>query len=753
MVQSVTGTLAPRYDFSLRGGGPFALAVFVSAALIFLVEPMVAKMVLPNLGGSPAVWNTCLAFFQIALLTGYLYAHLLQNIKNLKIQVLVHCTLLIVAALTLPLQISGVLGQPDPEHPVLWLLGELALSLGGPFALLSATAPLLQAWFARTTPADPVTGKKQEPYALYAASNAGSLIALLSYPLIVEPLSTLSQQRVGWSAAFVAFIVLLLVIGLLRKQSSDQIEKGTQEPDTTVVSWKQMAVWTALAAVPSSLLMGVTTYMTTDVASAPLLWVIPLALYLITFIIAFKSGQIWNPRWLFNIQAVLLIFCLCLLNFQIGGFFINILINLVTFFLSALIAHQALASKRPTPRHLTLFYLCMSIGGVLGGSFNSFLAPILFSSVLEYPLALVLIALARPMGGDAGAFSLSEKEKKILGLGVLEISILGIVLATGLFGKAGIGLIIFMFVCTIIIAVLMRGRAIYFTICLSVLAILTDMTWQDGRILVRERNFFGIVKIYESTDPKLGPIRVMAHGTTFHGAQALDPARKCQPLTYYAPQAGLGQTIVMQQANHPGLNIAVIGLGTGTLSVYTRATDKITYYEIDPTVIKYASDPQYFNLLSDCSKSKPEFVVGDARFKLASLPEGSLDVLVVDAFSSDTIPTHLLTIEAVRMYLSKLKNDGVVVFNLSNRHLELHNPVLASIQANGGSGLTQYYLSPDNSSLDAASTIALVAAKNEKALAAFAADPRWKTRDRKVAPWSDDYVNLIGALRLGKPLD
>ena len=753
MEQSATGTLATRYDFSLRGGGPFALAVFVSAALIFLVEPMVAKMILPSLGGTPAVWNTCLAFFQIALLAGYLYAHLLQNLKGLKIQVLVHCALLIVATLTLPLHISDFFGSPDAEHPVLWLLGELTLSLGAPFALLSATAPLLQAWFARTTPADPVTGKAPEPYALYAASNAGSLLALLSYPLVVEPLATLSQQRIYWSATFVGFIVLLLLIGMLRKQTVKQTHDQAGDGDTSRVTWTQMAVWTALSAIPSSLMMGVTTHITTDIASAPLLWVIPLALYLITFIIAFRSGEPWKPRWLLNAQAALLLLSICLLNFQVGGLVFNILVNLVAFFLSALVAHQALASKRPAPRHLTLFYLCMSVGGVLGGSFNSFLAPVIFSSVFEFPLAIILIALARPIEGASGALSLSNKEQKILVVGSLQIVLLGVVLAMGLLGKAGIGLLIVMFVVAVVIGVLMRHKPVYFSASLAILVVLTESNWLHEKILVQERNFFGIVQINEAFDPKLGAIRIMAHGTTIHGAQSLEPSHQCQPMTYYAPQAGLGQTILMQQASHAGLNIAVIGLGTGTLAAYTRPTDKITYYEIDPAVVKYASDPKYFTLLSDCSKSKPEFVIGDARLKLASVPEGSLDVLVVDAFSSDTVPIHLLTVEAVKMYLSKLKDDGVVVFNLSNQHMELRDPVLASVQANGGMGLTQNYLSTDKSSLDTASTIALVAAKKPEALTTYIADARWKTRDKKVLPWSDDYVNLVGAFRLQKPTD
>ena len=743
-------------DISLRGSGPFALAVFVSAALIFLVEPMIAKMILPSLGGSPSVWNTCLAFFQIALLAGYLYAHLIQRIASMRVQVIVHASLLCAAALTLPLHISGVLGAPDAERPVLWLLGVLAVSLGAPFALLSATAPLLQAWFARSMPLDPVTGKSQEPYALYAASNAGSLIALLSYPLLVEPLATLSLQKMLWSGSFVAFILLLLAVGLPRRAASTvSAAVAVDEPsESAPVTWVQMAVWIGLSAIPSSLMMGVTTHITTDIATAPLLWVIPLALYLITFIIAFKSGRAWKTEKLLWPQAILLILSLLYLNFKIGGFLIGVFINLGAFFVSALIAHQVLASRRPDPRHLTLFYLCMSVGGVIGGSFNSFLAPVLFSSVLEYPLALVLVALARPGDGSSRSpFSLNAKERKILVIGGTQLVVLGAVYATGLLGAASIALIMVLSLIAILIAVLMHKRPVYFAGALSVLVILTGVTNQDGKLLAHERNFFGIVKIIDQDDASLGKVRVMAHGTTIHGGQALDPAKKCLPLTYYAPQTGLGQAVLNQQASHPGLNMAVVGLGAGTFATYTRPTDTLTYFEIDSSVVKYASDPQYFTFLSDCAKTKSAFVVGDARLKMETVPAGSIDLLVVDAFSSDSVPTHLLTVEAVGMYLSKLKEDGVVVFNLSNRHMELRDPVMAAVKANGAVGLSQNYLNTSDSVLTASSTIALVAAKNDQALAAYYADPSWKVRNIEVTPWSDNYVNLVGAFRLSKPQD
>ena len=357
--------------------GLFAVTVFASAALVFLVEPMVAKLVLPMLGGGPSIWNTSLAFFQTALLAGYAYAHALQRVKSLKAQAVIHGAALVAAAAVLPLRINELVGEPSSNHPALWLLGVLAVSIGAPFAVLSATAPLVQAWHARTLGAR----DGREPYALYAASNLGSLLSLLAYPLIVEPTLTLQVQRLGWSGGYIAFILLMagLAIALIRAHAGEgaapAVDKGPAP------NWATRVTWLTLAAIPSSLMLGVTTYLTTDVASAPFIWVLPLALYLGTFIIAFQDKPAIPNDVTLLLQGFAVAACATILPFTVNSFVIQLPIHLLAFFLTALMCHQALVARRPAPGRLTEFYFWMSLGGVVGGSFNAFLAPVIFNNV------------------------------------------------------------------------------------------------------------------------------------------------------------------------------------------------------------------------------------------------------------------------------------------------------------------------------------------------------------------------------------
>ncbi|HEX5379234.1 MAG TPA: spermidine synthase, partial [Phenylobacterium sp.] len=373
----------------------FALTVFASAALVFMVEPMVAKMMLPLLGGGPSIWNTSLAFFQGMLLVGYLYAHLLQKVRSLKAQAFVHLGLLIAAGLVLPLHVWTLFGPPGSDHPALWLLGALTASIGAPFAVLSATAPLVQSWHARTLHAE--TGA--EPYALYVASNLGSLLALLAYPAIVEPLTPLHGQTLAWSLVYAVFVMMIGALALYVARRNGAIAEAPPELQAGIApTWRDRALWTVLAAIPSSLMLGVTTHITTDVASAPFLWVIPLALYLLTFILAFASRPPISSETTLLFQAAAVVGCVSLLPFVGVGLAVSLPLHLVCFFLTALMCHQAMVARRPDPAHLTEFYLWMSVGGVVGGSFNAFLAPVIFSSVVEYPLVLALACLARPWG-------------------------------------------------------------------------------------------------------------------------------------------------------------------------------------------------------------------------------------------------------------------------------------------------------------------------------------------------------------------
>ncbi|HEX3700494.1 MAG TPA: fused MFS/spermidine synthase [Phenylobacterium sp.] len=727
----------------------FAATVFASAGLVFLVEPMVAKLVLPLLGGSPSVWNTSLAFFQAALLVGYGYAHLLQRIGRMRDQALVHGVVLIAAALVLPLRIDELFGPPSSAYPALWLLGVLAASVGAPFAVLSATAPLVQAWYARTV--RPIPGR--EPYALYAASNLGSLIALLAYPIVVEPTVTLRAQRLGWSLGYGAFALLLASLALACVRAPRQETPAEAVPAAPPVAWRERATWLALAAIPSSLMLGVTSYLTTDVASAPFLWVGPLALYLLSFIVAFQAKPAipWPVTLL--VQAAAVAGCASLLPFRLTAFPVQFGVHLLAFFFTALMCHQALVRRRPAPARLTEFYLWMALGGVVGGAFNAFLAPVIFDNVWEYPIVLTLACLVRPWGGDPRPRALV-----LFGLGIIcgiaspilitfvpphlaARPMLGVVTNSQLL-ELGAKLLLAV---TVVCAYLLRGSGLLFCALIAVLSISAGAAAERGTTRESWRSFFGVLRISEArADPLGGTVRMLAHGTTLHGAEALNPAYRCRPLVYYTPATPIGQVILAKQRAHPAIRIGAVGLGTGSVAAYVRPADRLTFFEIDPLVIRIAQ--RRFHYTSACAKGPVDYVVGDARLTLARQPQGVFDVLLIDAFSSDAVPAHLLTVEAVRGYLGHLTPDGVVILHLSNRNLDLNGPAQAVALAAGGHALFQSH-QPAPGAVWESHVDAVVIGRTAQAIAPFAADPRWRPADpTRARPWTDDYTNLAGAL-------
>ena len=739
----------------------FALTVFASAALVFLVEPMVAKLVLPRLGGSPSVWNTSLAFFQVALLVGYGYAHALQRLKSLTAQATVHGLALLVAALALPLRINELIGPPSSNHPTLWLLGVLAVSIGAPFAALSATAPLVQAWHARTLGAR----NGLEPYALYAASNLGSLLALLVYPALVEPTLTLHAQRSGWSAGYLAFILLMaiLAIAVIRApQAAAAAQAGGPAADPTAgppIAWRERGAWVLLAAIPSSLMLGVTTYLTTDVASAPFLWVLPLALYLATFIFAFQARPAIPRDITLTLQAAAVAACAAILPFTANNFAIQLPIHLAAFFLTALMCHQALVARRPPAGRLTEFYFWMSVGGVVGGSFNAFAAPVIFNNVWEYPLVLVLACLLRPWGD----WKIDRMTWAMLILGIFAATlspILNTFAAPHIYARPVIGAItqVDLFetgvrVClgtAAITAFLVRSRALLFFAIVAMLSVGAHAAADSTDTHQSWRSFFGVVRQSSTQVPALGgPVRMLSHGTTLHGAQALTPPWTCNPLVYYAHSSPIGQVFLTEEFAKAPLRIGAVGLGTGSVSAYVRSVDHLTFFEIDPLVIRISSDPAHFSYTTRCAKGPIDYVLGDARLTLARQAPGQFDILLIDAFSSDAVPTHLLTTEAVRGYLTKLKPDGVLILHLSNRNLDLNGAAQAVAKAAGGVALIQHYRPKPNEDLGGwpSPEDALIVARSPAGLALFAHDPRWQaTEPDKVRPWTDDYVNLVGAL-------
>ena len=735
--------------------GLFILTVFASATLVFIVEPMVAKMMLPLLGGGPSIWNTSLAFFQIALLVGYGYAHLLQRVRALRAQALIHFGVMLAAGLSLPLQISGVFGPPRSDHPALWLLGALTASIGAPFAVLSATAPLVQSWHARTQSAQ----DGREPYGLYAASNLGSLLALIAYPAVVEPLTPLHSQTLVWSLGYGAFVLLMggLSVLVMGQGQTTQHQAPAGEAHAAP-AWRERAVWLFLAAVPSSLMLGVTTHITTDVASAPFLWVIPLALYLITFILAFASRQIIPNGGALTLQAAALAACTAILPFTTTNLAVALLVHLGCFFLTALICHQALVARRPSPEHLTEFYFWMSLGGVVGGGFNAFVAPVIFNGVWEYPLVLAIACLARPWGPRPW----EAWRWMTLALGVLAASFAWILTPyinhhltapLRILGLAGPDAVRFLIklgmACAIVCAFVIRRRALMFCGLIAFIAVAAEGAGDRVDVRTSWRSFFGVVKESHLPVPGLGgDVRMLAHGTTLHGAQAQDPRYHCRPLLYYAPETPIGQVFAKVRAQKAPMRVGAVGLGTGAVAAYTRPGDRLTFFEIDPLVVAISSNPAHFSYTTTCAKGNIDYVLGDARLTLARQPQDQFDILLIDAFSSDSVPVHLLTVEAVRGYLTHLKPDGVLILHLSNRNLDLPSPAMAVGQAAGAVGLIQRHnLSKTAPALWESAEDAVILARRPDALALYAADPRWTPIDpTRARPWTDDYTNLIGAM-------
>ena len=734
----------------------FALVVFTSASLVFVVQPMVAKLVLPLLGGSPAVWNTSMVFFQAALLAGYGYAHLLQRLTSLRAQVGVHFALLVLAALFLPLRVSGLLGDPNPAAPAVWLLTTLTLSVGAPFAVLSATAPLLQAWYARVR-AGHADGAN--PYVLYAASNLGSVLALLAYPLLIEPLASLTGQRWGWSGGYAAFVTLiaLLAVVIWRRREAALAEEPAPLERSAPIAWKEKGMLVLLAAAPSSLMLGVTTHLSTDVASAPFLWVIPLALYLLTFVLAFQAKPLIPLPVTLMLQAAIGAICVMMTPFRTGDWGMMFAIHLVAFFITTLMCHQLLVQRRPAPDRLTEFYLLMSFGGVVGGAFTALLAPTIFKGIWEYPLVMVLVALFRPA-------SVKEigKPTVILFVGAVLIAAAPPVISavfqadwdlawafSRTFNMRMEQLTILILGLAAVIAYLLRNRPRFLVVILGVMALSGHEIAKGYDSALRERSFFGVIRVSTTNDPRMGgEVHVLTHGTTLHGAQARAPAWACRPTLYYAPVTPIGQAAMALRGRGHGLNMGVVGLGSGAMAAYKRAEDQLTFFEIDPAVDRIARDPRWFTFISDCADGAVRTVLGDARLTLDKEPAGSFDLLLIDAFSSDAVPTHLLTREAIAGYLKLLKPDGVVVLHLSNRNLDITAPAQAAARALNAPFLHKIYgedmEAPD---MAEASTEALIISPTPAGLAEFADDPMWEAgRSSRVRPWTDDYVNLVGAV-------
>jgi len=659
----------------------FMASVFLSASLLFLVEPMIAKMMLPMLGGTPAVWNTCLVFFEVLLLAGYLYAHATIKWLSRRAQITVHMGMILLPLLIvglLPLHLRPGWQPPAQSNPVPWIMALLFVSVGLPFFVLSSNAPIAQRWFA-----DSGHKHADDPYFLYAASNTGSLLGLLSYPLLMEPLLRLSQQSHLWSYVYMLFVAVTAASALLvwRNQTVKADHSPVLNSEIPAAkSWRDSLRWIALAFVPSSLTLGVTTALTTDVPAIPLFWVLPLAVYLVSFVLVFARRPLISHEWMARRLPLIILFGLYPTVSRLKFPFTALLVlYLGLLFVVSMVCHGELARSRPQVSRLTEFYLWISVGGVLGGIFNALIAPIIFHSVLEFPIVLILAALLRPQiegpppTGSSTVWANLKDWLLPLALGLTMASVI-----LGLEHKGitiGHSLTILIFGYSMIWCLSFSKRRLRFAAGLGALILASSLyTGPLGRILDTERSFFGV---YRVTDDPSGKFRYLISGGTLHGMQSLDPARSREPLAYYTRQGPAGQIVQAVEAGLPRSNWAIVGLGAGTMACLAPPGQKLTYYEIDPLVARIALNPRYFTLLESCAP-QARIILGDARLKLKDAPDSQYGLIALDAFSGDSIPIHLMTKEALALYMRKLTPHGILAFHISNLYLQLE-PILGDL--------------------------------------------------------------------------
>ncbi|MBX9761071.1 MAG: fused MFS/spermidine synthase [Beijerinckiaceae bacterium] len=724
----------------------FAAALFLSALLLFSVQPMFTKMALPQLGGSPGVWSVAMVFFQGLLLLGYLWAHFLASRLPLWLAAALHLSICALVFLALPI-VAASMPPPPAEGQAFWLIGLFGLSVGLPFFALSVNGPLLQAWFARTGHA-----QSSDPYFLYGASNLGSFAALIAYPFVIEPLFGLSAQSGIWTFGFAALALALCACAAIALAARPRFDaphasgRVLAKPEVAPAR-ADYASWIALAFVPSGLLVAVTAHISTDVGAAPLLWVAPLALYLLTFVITFrdKPMKLDAPASRTHVWLV----GIALMGIGTGSrwIFLGLVVSLAVFFICALANHRALFLRRPSAGHLTAFYVCMSFGGVLGGLFAALVAPLLFPSLYEYPALLVLSLLCRPGAWEALRTAPRSETLRIAGICALAL------VAAFLFGgwtpaPKGIatGLAIaFAAGAMLLWRDLPKAATLAAFAALSGTFLHAALAQQDVR-----RSFFGVHKIFETPDNQF---RLLVHGTTIHGAMRVrDPqgepvSGRPAPTTYYAFDGPLGQAISSVRAARGGQvsHIAAIGLGVGSLACHVKPGEAITFYEIDPVVIDIARDASLFRYLSDCAPGAAT-VLGDARLTIAGQKEAS-DVVVVDAFTSDAIPAHLMTREAVALFRARAKEDGVVLFHVSNNVMDFSG-VLARIAADLGLVAlrnSDRVSRPDHPDMRTPSDVVALVRDPAHMGADALASGDWRpiSADQSQRVWSDDYSTIL----------
>jgi uncharacterized membrane protein len=727
----------------------YTVSIFVSALLLFSVQPLFTKMILPRLGGSPAVWSIAMVFFQSLLLFGYAYAHYLMTIRNRVIPVIVHLTLLIIALLTLPLAIGESWSSPPESGYALWLLGLFAVTIGLPFFALAANNPLLQAWFVRA--GHPAA---RDPYFLYASSNIGSFLALLSYPVLLEPMLSLRMQNLLWTSGYGLLIVLIAGCGvlLLRAPPCQTVESATGGAAAPAVNRASRGRWIFLAAVPSGLLIAVSAHISTDVAAAPLLWVLPLSIYLLTWVLVFQARPLLPHRWMLLLQPLAIVWIIVLLA---GGNERNLFVllggHLLCFFVIAMACHGELARTRPPAQHLTGFYVALSFGGMVGGLFAGLIAPFSFSWIAEYPILLALAALCRP-------------EDQAPGMrwgrwywGALALLAVMLIAPSYLSAEAAqyldhfrMPIITAVAIVAMIAAIILKAGRWKFAATVALALLLIRILPGDRGHIETVRSFFGVHKIVVTTD---GRYHLLAHGTAVHGAEKVlnddgtPVTGRPEAISYYYKESGISRAIAAVRARKGGpLRAAVIGLGSAALTCASQPGENWKFFEIDQAIVDIARDPNRFSFIQKCHPDLQP-VMGDARLTFVKEPDGVYDLIVVDAYSSDAIPVHLATREAMTIYKSKLAPHGAIVVHVSNRHLELASVIVGIADANNLKSWV-YLDNPRREAEYIFGNNVVISAGEESDVGEIAYGDPWKAAspDKLQRVWTDDYCNILGAI-------
>lgn len=725
----------------------FVATIFAGSFLLFLVQPMIARMVLPRLGGAPAVWNSAMLVYQGLLLAGYAYAHWLSR-KSVRTQTIVHLAGFAIAGLMLPIGLISAAPPPD-ANAFLWVPWLLLVSIGPLFLVVSAQAPLMQRWFAMSGGGD--------PYPLYAASNLGSFSGLIFYPLLVEPLVPVAAQSLGWSLAYGALMLLVAwcALRLPREAAAVPVDRESVEP----LGWKRIAGWILIAAIPSGLMLSTTLHLTTDIVAMPLLWVVPLGLYLLSFSVAFSANR-GLADFIKRIAPITLLIAAC--GVFIEATFLPLVFAvaaIANLFAVSVFLHSVLFDRRPEPARLTHFYLAMSVGGALGGLVCALLAPSLFDWTYEHPLLIVAAAV---VVGGVSPFKPIERLWARSGLShraTLWGSVT--VLLISLIGQGGFGLpnskdiaVGASFV-LIAISLMSIGNRLLFAMTVGAMMLSMggwDKLSRSAAPGAMTRSFFGIYSI----GPSGGDARMLIHGTTIHGIQNRgSPERERMATSYYARGSGVGIALAAAPALYgPAARIGVVGLGAGTLACYSRPGQRWTFYEIDPVIVGIARDPAQFTFLSRCQSEAP-IVVGDARLTLERAAAASADVLVVDAFSSDSVPMHLLTREAFATYRKQLAPNGLLLVHISNRYLDME-PVIAAAASDGWSARLRRYV-PDANGLAAHETGSIWVAMSPDGqvidqLTGSGGDASWRSLRQRpgFTPWTDEHSSILPIIKTGR---